>query len=118
MAQITIDVDEDELARARALAAAEGLSVEDWLHVLIERGAIPAPPVRPHSPLFGMVANEPELADAIDRVVAARQSSETKVAREAANQGSIIGARADEPELADAVDEVVAERSQHRLRES
>jgi hypothetical protein len=33
MAEVTITLDDQDLARARALAQAEGLSVEEWLRV-------------------------------------------------------------------------------------
>ena len=72
MADVTITLDDEDLARARALAQAEGLSVEEWLRDLIKRSTV-APRVRPRDPLFGMFADEPELADAIDEVVAERQ---------------------------------------------
>ena len=72
MADVTITLDDQDLARARALAQAEGLSVEEWLRDLIKRGTV-APRVRPRDPLFGLFADEPELADAIDEVVAERQ---------------------------------------------
>jgi hypothetical protein len=73
MADVTITLDDQDLARARALAQAEGLSVEEWLRDLIKRSTV-APRVRPRDPLFGMFADEPELADAIDEVVAERQN--------------------------------------------
>ena len=72
MAEVTITLDDQDLARARALAQAEGLSVEEWLRDLIKQSTV-APRVRPRDPLFGMFADEPELADAIDEVVAERQ---------------------------------------------
>jgi hypothetical protein len=72
MAEVTLTLVDQDLARARALAQAEGLSVEEWLRDLIKRGTV-APRVRPRDPLFGMFADEPELADAIDEVVAERQ---------------------------------------------
>ena len=72
MADVTITLDDQDLARARALAQAEGLSLEEWLRDLIRRGT-GAPHLRPRDPLFGMFADEPELADAIDEVVAERQ---------------------------------------------
>ena len=72
MADVTITLDDQDLARARALAQAEGLSVEEWLRDVIKRSTV-APRVRPRDPLFGMFADEPELADAIDEVVAERQ---------------------------------------------
>jgi hypothetical protein len=68
MADVTITLDDRDLARARALAQAEGLSVEEWLRDLIRRGTVTSR-VRPRDPLFGMFADEPELADAIDEVV-------------------------------------------------
>ena len=74
MADVTITLDDQDLARARALAQAEGRNVEEWLRVLIKRSIV-APRVRPRDPLFGMFADEPELADAIDAVVAERQHS-------------------------------------------
>jgi hypothetical protein len=72
MAVGTITLDDQDLARARGLAQAEGLSVEEWLRDLIRRGTV-TPRVRPRRPLFGMCADEPELADTIDEVVAERQ---------------------------------------------
>ena len=72
MADVTITLDDQDLARVRALAQAEGLTVEEWLRDLIKRSTV-APRVRPRDPLFGMFADEPELADAIDEVVAERQ---------------------------------------------
>ena len=72
MADVTITLDDQDLARARALAQAEGLSLEEWLRDLIKRSTV-ATHVRPRDPLFGMFADEPELADAIDEVVAERQ---------------------------------------------
>jgi hypothetical protein len=72
MADVTITLDDQDLARARVLAQAEGLSVEEWLRDLIKRGTV-APSVRPRDPLFGLFADEPELADAIDEVVAERR---------------------------------------------
>ena len=72
MADVTIPLDDQDLARDRTLAQAEGLSLEEWLRDLIRRGTA-APRIRPRDPLFGMFADEPELADAIDEVVAERQ---------------------------------------------
>jgi Ribbon-helix-helix protein, copG family len=72
MIQITITVDEQVLARARELAQAEGVSVEEWLRVLIRQGVASTPRAKPRDPLFGMVAGDPDLADAIDEVVAER----------------------------------------------
>jgi hypothetical protein len=72
MADVTITLDDQDLACARTLAQAEGLSLEEWLRDLIRRGTA-APCIRPRDPLFGMFADEPELADAIDEVVAERQ---------------------------------------------
>ena len=72
MADVTITLDDQDLARVRALAQAEGLSVEEWLQDLIRRGIV-TPRIRPRDPLFGMFADEPDLADAIDEVVAQRQ---------------------------------------------
>ena len=72
MAEVTITLDDQDLARARALAQAEGLSVEEWLRDLIRHGTV-TPRVWPRDTLFGMFADEPELADAIDEVVAERQ---------------------------------------------
>jgi hypothetical protein len=72
MTQITITIDEQVLARARELAQAEGLSVEEWLHLLIRQGVASTPHVKPRDPLFGIVADDPDLADAIDDVVGER----------------------------------------------
>ena len=72
MADVPITLDDQDLARARALAQAEGLSVEEWLRDLIKRSTV-APRGRPRDPLFGMSEDEPELDDATDKVVAERQ---------------------------------------------
>jgi hypothetical protein len=63
--QITISLDDEELARVRALAQARGLSVEEWAREAITKGPDVAP-ARPRDPLFGLYADEPELTDAID----------------------------------------------------
>jgi hypothetical protein len=54
------------------LPLTKGGSDEEWLRDLIKRSTV-APRVRPRDPLFAMFADEPELADAIDEVVAERQ---------------------------------------------
>lgn len=71
MAEITITVDEQELARAQEWAREAGLSVEEWVRQLLDQNAS-LPPVRPHDPLFGIFADDPEAVDAIDAVVAER----------------------------------------------
>ena len=71
MAQITIDVDEQVLERIQKQAREAGLSVEEWLRQLIDQDA-PLPPGQPSDPFIGMFADKPELADAIDEVVAER----------------------------------------------
>ena len=68
---ITISLDDDELARARALAQAHGLSVEEWAKEVIRHSTTESP-ARPHDSLFGLYADEPALTDAIDEVVAER----------------------------------------------
>lgn len=72
MAQVTIDVEEDVLARARNLAQAQGLSLDEWVQNVIEQNAITDLSSLPRDPFIGMLADEPELADAIDEVVAER----------------------------------------------
>lgn len=66
---IDVDMDEQEFARASARARTAGVSIEDWIRGLI-RGA--SQPSRPADPVFGYLAEEPELASAIDEVVAER----------------------------------------------
>ncbi len=77
MVQITISLDEQELAQAAAQAHAQGLSVEEWLREVVRRTTIVQP--RPRDPAFGMLADDPELADAIDEVVAERHTTHLRV---------------------------------------
>ena len=71
VAYVTICLDDDELVRARKLAEARGLSVEEWASETIRRSTL-EPSDRPRDSLFGLHAHEPELTDAIDEVVAER----------------------------------------------
>lgn len=73
MAQITITVNEQELARARILAQAAGLSVEEWLRRLIAGDGAGQVALRPHDSLFGLFADDPEATSAIDAVVSERR---------------------------------------------
>lgn len=79
MATVTISIDERQWAQARAQAETEGMSVEEWLQRLIQRSTSSSPYERPRDPLFGLLANEPDLADAIDGVVAERRQSRLRV---------------------------------------
>lgn len=72
MTQITITVDEQELARVRAQANVTGLSVEEWLRQLINQQTTSHTSVQPRDPFIGMFADDPEAADAIDQVGAER----------------------------------------------
>ncbi|HVA92857.1 MAG TPA: hypothetical protein VNL71_23795 [Chloroflexota bacterium] len=69
MMHIDLDMDEQEFARASAAARTAGVSIEEWVGGLIRRAS---QPLQPSDPLFGYLANDPELADAIDEVVAER----------------------------------------------
>ncbi len=71
MTHITISLDDEELARVRAVAQAEGLSVEEWAREMIRHTTL-APRTRPRDPLFGLYADEPALTDAIDDMVTER----------------------------------------------
>lgn len=71
MPHINVTLDDREFEAAANRAQAAGVSLEAWVHDLI-RHAIVSP--YPTDPLFGVLANEPELADAIDAVLAERGS--------------------------------------------
>lgn len=74
MATVTINVDDQDLARVTERAQAEGTTVEEWLQLVVKQESkLDLPLVRPRDPVVGMLADEPELADAIDQVVAERQ---------------------------------------------
>jgi hypothetical protein len=71
MQHIDIALDDKEYAQAVSRAQEAGVGLDAWIHDLIQRASLPSYPV---DPLFGMLADEPELADAIDDVVAERSS--------------------------------------------
>ncbi|MGH2391484.1 MAG: hypothetical protein ACRDIE_25090 [Chloroflexota bacterium] len=71
MPRIDVSLNDHEFALAATRAHEAGVSLEAWVHDLISQAALPD---RPTDPLFGLLANEPELADAIDAVVADRGS--------------------------------------------
>jgi hypothetical protein len=73
---IEVTLDDHEFALAVSRAQEAGVSLETWVRDLI-RGA--AMPIYPTDPLFGLLANEPDLADAIDAVVAERGSRTLRV---------------------------------------
>jgi hypothetical protein len=71
MPHIDVILDDREFAEAASRAQEAGISLEAWVHDLIRRATVSSYPV---DPLFGVLADQPELADAIDAVVAERGS--------------------------------------------
>lgn len=77
MVQVTMSLNEQELAQAATQAQAQGLSVEEWLREIIKQET--TTDRCPRDPAFGMRADDPSLADAIDEVVAARDTTRLRV---------------------------------------
>jgi len=75
--QVTMSLNEQELAQAATQAQAQGLSVEEWLREIIKQET--TTDRCPRDPAFGMRADDPGLADAIDEVVAARDTTRLRV---------------------------------------
>lgn len=71
MQHIDVTLDDHEFDQAEALAREAGVSVETWVRDVIRRAALPT---QPTDPLFGLLAGEPDLTDALDAVVAERAS--------------------------------------------
>jgi hypothetical protein len=71
MRHVDVTLDDQEFAQAASRAQAAGLSLESWTRELIRRAATKDFPT---DPLFGLLADQPDLADAIDAVVAERSS--------------------------------------------
>jgi hypothetical protein len=67
---IDVVLDDHEFAEAASRAQVAGISLEAWVHDLIRATVSPYPV----DPLFGVLADQPELVDAIDAVVAERGS--------------------------------------------
>ena len=76
MQHIEVILDDNEFAQAAGRAKEAGVSLEAWIRHLIRHAAQPAYPT---DPLFGMLADAPDLADAIDAVVAERRSRVLRV---------------------------------------
>ncbi len=73
MKHIDVILDDQEFTQANTLARQAGGSLEQWIRRLIHDAALSP---HPSDPLFGLLADEPELADAIDAVVAERPQRE------------------------------------------
>ncbi|HWE62277.1 MAG TPA: hypothetical protein VHB98_11255 [Chloroflexota bacterium] len=71
MQHIDVPLDDHEFEQAASRAQEAGVSLETWVRDLIRHAAVPAYPT---DPLFGLLADAPDLADAIDLVVAERDS--------------------------------------------
>jgi hypothetical protein len=71
MPHLEVTLDDHEFAEATKRAQEAGVSLAAWVHELIYRATVTPYPV---DPLFGMLADQPELADAIDAVGAERGS--------------------------------------------
>jgi hypothetical protein len=69
MRHLDVTLDDQDFAQAAKRAKEVGLSLEAWARDVLRQAAQPG---RPTDPLFGILADEPELADAIDAVVAER----------------------------------------------
>ncbi len=69
MMHLDVLLDDHDYSRARAVAREAGMSMEEWIRDLIRHAT---QPLEPSDPLFGLLADEPSLADAIDTVVAER----------------------------------------------
>lgn len=69
MQQIVVILDDQEFAQVVTRAQEAGVSVEAWVHDLVRQATAPMQPI---DPLFGLLAGEPELADALDAVVSER----------------------------------------------
>jgi hypothetical protein len=76
MQHVEVTLDDNEFAQATGRANEAGVSLDVWIRDLIRQAALPA---RPTDPLFGLLADEPELTDAIDAVVAERGSRTLRV---------------------------------------
>ncbi len=76
MQHIDLILDDHEFAEATNRAQEAGVSLEAWVQELIRHAAVAPYPV---DPLFGDLADQPELADAIDAVVAERVSRRLRV---------------------------------------
>jgi hypothetical protein len=53
---LTIEFSGEQMAALKAKASAEGLTVEDWLRRLAEHEVEPAPPEKPFTSGYGMLA--------------------------------------------------------------
>jgi hypothetical protein len=73
MQHIDVSVDDQEFALAASQAHDAGISLEAWVRNLIRHATLPT------DPLFGLLVDEPELADALDAVVAERGSRRSRL---------------------------------------
>jgi hypothetical protein len=71
MQRIELTLDDSEFAQAAGRAKEAGVSLDVWIRALVRQASLPAYPT---DPLFGLLADETGLADAIDAVVAERGS--------------------------------------------
>jgi hypothetical protein len=76
MHHIDVSLDDHEFAQAASRAQEAGVSLETWVRDLIRQATAPA---SPSDPLFGLLADAPDLAAAIDAVVAERTSRGLRV---------------------------------------
>lgn len=76
MQHVDVALDDQECALAVSRAREAGVSLEDWVRDLVRRAAVPT---YPSDPLFGSLADEPDLTDAIDGVVAERGNRTLRV---------------------------------------
>jgi hypothetical protein len=54
---VTIEFTNEQLAALKAKAAAQGLTIQDWLHKLADEAFEPEPPAKPFKSGYGMLAN-------------------------------------------------------------
>ncbi len=69
MQHIDVVLNDSDYAQVVSRAQEAGVSVSEWVSGVIHHSAVDS---RPLDPLFGILANAPELADALDAVVAER----------------------------------------------
>lgn len=69
MHHVDVPLDDHDFAQATRQALEAGLSLEGWVRGLIRHATVSS---YPSDPLFGLLADAPDLADALDEVVAKR----------------------------------------------
>ena len=69
MQHIDVVLNDNDYAQVLSRAEEAGVSVNEWVRELVHHSAVAS---HPRDPLFGILADAPDLADALDAVVAER----------------------------------------------